>query len=110
MKKNTTIPLLLVFLVSCSNGATETKKIEIKEDINILENVNFDYENAFFDDFSNGVDSSSWYIGNHAWGNGNGGVVPDNVHYTYKEMENIIRMAILKALAILKMVDIQVQH
>lgn len=82
MKKNTTIPLLLVFLVSCSNGATETKKIEIKEDINILENVNFDYENAFFDDFSNGVDSSSWYIGNHAWGNGNGGVVPDNVHYT----------------------------
>ncbi|MEI3536615.1 MAG: glycoside hydrolase family 16 protein [Bacilli bacterium] len=82
MKKNATIPLLLIFLVSCSNGVTETRKVEIKEDITLLENIDFDFKNTFFDDFSNGVDFSSWYIANHAWGNGNGGVVPENVHYT----------------------------
>lgn len=82
MKKLFIIPLLTIFLISCSNGATEEIKIEVKEDINILSNVEFDFENTFFDDFTNGVDPSSWYIANHAWGTGNGGCIPENVHYT----------------------------
>lgn len=66
---------------SCSVGA-QPPVIEVKEDLNVLENVEFDYDNSFFDDFSNGVNSSNWFIGNQAWGGGNGGVLPKNVHYT----------------------------
>ncbi|MEI3536617.1 MAG: hypothetical protein V8R16_07780 [Bacilli bacterium] len=50
--------MLFIFLVSCSNGVTETRKVEIKEDITLLENIDFDFKNTFFDDFSNGVDFS----------------------------------------------------
>lgn len=82
MKKNSIIPLLSIFLISCSSTITEEIKIEVKENINLIEGVEFDYDNAFFDDFSSGVDSSSWYIANQAWGGGNGGCVPENVHYT----------------------------
>lgn len=82
MKKLSIIPLLSLFLIACSNGSVQEIKIAVKEDINILSDVEFDYDNAFFDDFTGGVDSSSWYIANHAWGSGNGGCIPDNVHYT----------------------------
>ena len=82
MKKKFFLPLISLFLISCSTGATSEIKIEVKEDVNILEGIKLDYDNAIFDDFSNGVNSSYWDIANHAWGNGNGGCVPENVHYT----------------------------
>ncbi|MDE7295704.1 MAG: glycoside hydrolase family 16 protein [Clostridia bacterium] len=47
-----------------------------------LDRVEFDYENAFFDDFTGGVDFDSWYICNAAWGVDNGGVIKENVSYT----------------------------
>ena len=71
----------LFIFSSCSTGA-QVPVIEVKEELNVLENVELDYENSFFDDFSGGVDSSYWFIGNQAWGDGNGGVLPKNVHYT----------------------------
>lgn len=52
------------------------------ERVETLASVELDYENAVFDDFTNGVDYDRWMIGSGAWGNGNGGVVPENVFYT----------------------------
>ena len=57
MKKKFFLPLISLFLISCSNGATSEIKIEVKEDVNILEGIKLDYDNAIFDDFSNGVNS-----------------------------------------------------
>ena len=36
----------------------------------------------FFDDFSTGISSSKWAIGNQVWGVGNSGVTPSNVKLT----------------------------
>lgn len=52
------------------------------DDLSLLGDVAFDYDNAFFDDFSNGVDPKNWYIADQAWGGSNGGVIPENVSYT----------------------------
>ena len=41
-----------------------------------------DTENVFFDDFTEGVRSEYWNIGNSKWGTDNGGVLPQNVKYT----------------------------
>lgn len=49
----------------------------------LLKGVEQDFDNAFFDDFTNGVNPDNWYIGKQAWGAGvNGGVIPENVNYT----------------------------
>lgn len=69
-------------LTSCASN--DAAKINIKEkgEYAFLDGVKLDYEHAFFDDFSKGVNPDSWYICKSAWGDGNGGVIPDNVMYT----------------------------
>ena len=80
-KKILSLLVAVSSLVACSSNNI-TNNIAAGEDINLLDNVEFDYDNAFFDDFSNGVSSDNWYIGKQAWGGSNGGVVPNNIKYT----------------------------
>lgn len=70
-----------LLIVSC-NGGEKPKEITVGGEMGILDNITLDYDNAFFDDFSTGVSSESWLIGDQAWGGSNGGVVPENVSYT----------------------------
>lgn len=81
MKKFPLCFLLIIAMSACSTKAV-VPEIKVKNDLNILNDIKLDYENAFFDDFSHGIDSSSWYIANQAWGSGNGGVLKENVAYT----------------------------
>jgi len=69
-----------VLLVGCNDqGEMHT----IGGDAYLLKGVEQDFDNAFFDDFTDGVNPDSWYIGKQAWGaGGNGGVIPENVNYT----------------------------
>lgn len=48
----------------------------------MLSGVELDLQNTIFDDFVGGINSDLWYIGKQAWGNNNGGVIPENVGYT----------------------------
>lgn len=81
MKKELLImTLVMMSLVSCGDGSAYV--IQPGDDLHLAENMELDYENAIFDDFSNGVTSEYWYIGKQAWGGNNGGVIPQNVHYT----------------------------
>lgn len=82
MNKLRLLPLSTVLLSSCLSSTPTSSSIEVKGDLSVVDGVKLDYDNAFFDGFSSGVDSNNWYIGNHSWGTGNGGVIPDNVHYT----------------------------
>ena len=89
--KNRTFTRTIIFfsllLYACKNG-NALEPISSYEDLDVgggvvtLPDVSLDLENAFFDDFLDGVSYDDWIIGNGAWGNGNGGVVPDNVFYT----------------------------
>lgn len=86
MNKKVIITILILTviysLVSCKKKVKEPEKVEVGNDINLLNNVHLDYENAFFDDFSNGIDPQNWYIADQDWGDLNGGVIPENVSYT----------------------------
>lgn len=76
--------LFIIFslsLVSCQKVKEETI-LKVGDNLQLIDNVNFDYDNAFFDDFSEGVNKENWYIGDQAWGGSNGGVIPENVSYT----------------------------
>lgn len=81
--KNSSLFLLIfsILLVSCTQ---KNDKVELKvgDELALLDNVKYDYENAFFDDFSNGINNENWLIGDQAWGGSNGGVIPENVSYT----------------------------
>lgn len=69
-------------LAGCADKETPSP-LEAGMPVRVLDGVEFDYDNMFFDDFTGGVDKDNWYIGKQAWGaNGNGGVVPQNVNYT----------------------------
>lgn len=66
-----------------SRGEAVSNDIAVGKELCLLDGVELDYDGMFFDDFTNGVDKDSWYIGKQAWGaNGNGGVIPQNVNYT----------------------------
>ena len=83
MKINNLKFLSLIFtlsLVSCVKN--QTTELAPGDDLRLIENVQFDYDKTFFDDFSNGVKKENWYIGEQAWGGNNGGVIPENVSYT----------------------------
>lgn len=83
MKYNKLKFLSLIFtlsLVSCAE--VQTPQLAPGDSLKLIENVKFDYDNAFFDDFTDGVKKENWYIGDQAWGGSNGGVVPENVSYT----------------------------
>jgi len=69
-------------LVSCKQPVETEVSLKVGDNLKLLDNVKLDYEKAFLDDFTDGVNKENWYIGDQAWGNGNGGVVPENVSYT----------------------------
>ena len=81
-KKGFPIALISLMLISCSQGGTQEVILNPGDNLSYLNNIELDYDNIFFDDFADGVSSSDWYIGNQAWGGGNGGVIPENVSYT----------------------------
>ena len=73
-----------LLLVSCGSSKKEEKVKDLKvgDKMALLEGVNLDYNNTFFDDFSTGINNDNWLIGDQAWGASNGGVIPENVSYT----------------------------
>ena len=75
----------LIALSSCNDSGekqSNLSQIIPQEKLQVLNSVSFDYNNTFFDGFDNGVNYDNWIIGNGAWGNGNGGVIADNVFYS----------------------------
>lgn len=78
--KVTFMILTILSLISCGDGASYV--ITPGDDLHLAKDIELDLENAIFDDFATGVSSDLWYIGNQAWGGGNGGVIPQNVNYT----------------------------
>ncbi len=74
--------LMSFTMTSCVKEEKVKNVLSMGDEIITLDDVKLDYSKAIFDDFSNGVDYSRWIIGNGAWGEKNGGVVPDNVSYT----------------------------
>jgi len=77
-----TVVLLGTVFAAC-NDAVVAAPLAVGNKLTVIEGMELDYDNAFFDDFTGGVDPANWYIGKQSWGaNGNGGVVPENVNYT----------------------------
>ncbi len=79
--------IFLVLILSCSlllvGCNSEPTAIVQGGDVAFVEGVQLDYDNMFFDDFTDGISYDNWYIGNQAWGAAeNGGVIPQNVNYT----------------------------
>lgn len=75
--------LIPCVFAGCSDKTPEKTDVAAGDDLMLLPGIELDYENMFFDDFTDGVDPDNWMIGKQAWGaNGNGGVVPENVNYT----------------------------
>lgn len=75
--------LMILCLILSGCDVDGTTGIKAGDAIKFLDGVTVDYSNMFFDDFTDGVDYDSWYIGKQAWGaNENGGVIPENVNYT----------------------------
>lgn len=72
-------------LFACGDETRPAEKPKAGGDLSVIDGVELDYDGAVFDGFDNGVDYDRWYIGKQAWGvsgDGNGGVVPENVNYT----------------------------
>lgn len=63
-------------------SACEKEEAAISENLPYLYNIEPDYENMVFDNFSEGIDSDKWLIAHQAWGDDNGGVIKENVGYT----------------------------
>ncbi|MDE7082701.1 MAG: family 16 glycosylhydrolase [Clostridia bacterium] len=92
MSAKKAIPLIISAIVAFSAVSVssacktnEASELAAGSELRVLDGIEFDYDNMFFDDFSGGVDYDSWYIGKQAWGSsgdGNGGVIPENVNYT----------------------------
>lgn len=78
-----TLTISLGMFAACNGNDEEEIVLKVGDDATVLEGVELDYDNMFFDDFTGGVRKENWYIGKHSWGaNGNGGVIPQNVNYT----------------------------
>ena len=75
---------LLLSVPACKSKSEEKEKSfpNVGDEIATLANIEFDFDNAIFDDFVGGINADHWMIGGGAWGSGNGGVTPDNVFYT----------------------------
>lgn len=85
MSKKILICLFFIILsvVVCSCDVNdEITLLKPSDDHSLLKGTILDYENAFFDDFSGGVNYENWYIAKQAWGGSNGGVIPENISYT----------------------------
>ena len=85
MKLNKTIVcglLVSSFSILVSGCKTQGKKQEsnpeepaipeVCDDLAILDGVGFDYDHAFFDDFTNGVNYDNWIISEDCWGSNKG--------------------------------------
>ena len=82
---------LVLSVVSCAPSAPETlTTLNIGDDVALLNGVKVDNSKVLFDDFTNGVSYDNWIIANGFWGQGNGGVISDNVFYT-EEGELLLR-------------------
>ena len=78
-----TIGTLSLIVTGCAGSAPKQYTEYLPGDeVETLDGVELDMDNAIFDDFTTGVDYDRWMIGSGAWGNGNGGVIPENVSYT----------------------------
>lgn len=55
--------------------------LKVGEPIRLLDGIKQDYSNGFYDGFDT-LDESNWIIGQGYWGEGNGGVSPENVFIT----------------------------
>jgi|GEM_PF-1467302 len=55
---------------------------EVKDEVKIIDGIQYDYENAFFDDFTNGVNYDDWLISEDCWGSNKGGITVKNLFYT----------------------------
>ena len=78
-----TIGTLALIVTGCAGSAPKQYTEYLPGDkVETLDGVELDMDNAIFDDFTLGVDYDRWMIGSGAWGNGNGGVIPENVSYT----------------------------
>ena len=95
MKLNKTIVcglLVSSFSILVSGCKTQGKKQdsnpeepaipEVCDDLAILDGVSFDYDHAFFDDFTNGVNYDNWIISEDCWGSNKGGLTVKNLFYT----------------------------
>lgn len=63
------------------------------ENPSVLAGEELDLNNAFYDDFTSGINSSTWGIAEYKWGGANGGVRHENVFY-----DNINKRVTLRAL------------
>ncbi len=77
------IASLLAGVMGMSLGACSQNIPNIEDDAMAYEYpITPDYENMFFDDFSQGIDPDKWMIAHQYWGADNGGVIKENVGYT----------------------------
>ena len=83
-------PLTLSMLACAPSAPSYKSALEVGDDIELLNNVKFNNDKAVFDDFSGGVSYDNWIIANGFWGQGNGGVISDNVFFT-EEGELLMR-------------------
>lgn len=74
--------IILLSINACGSHEDDKKTINPGDKAKILYNAQLNYEKAIFDDFTDGVNFDRWIIGNGAWGEKNGGIIPDNVSYT----------------------------
>ncbi|MGM9874042.1 MAG: glycoside hydrolase family 16 protein [Bacilli bacterium] len=80
------LPLLFAISLSFKTN-NQTNEIEQRKfanrELEVLEGEELDYENEFYDDFSSGIDSSSWGVVERVWGTNesyqNGGTRHENV-------------------------------
>ena len=75
--------LIIISISICSCESNEEMVLlKPTDSIRLLDGIVLDYENAFFDDFSDGVKYENWYIAKQSWGGSNGGVIPENISFT----------------------------
>ena len=67
---------------SSESGEPNVEIPEVSDELDTLEGVGFDYDHAFFDDFTNGVNYDNWIISEDCWGSNKGGLTVKNLFYT----------------------------
>ena len=73
-------------LASCQSNKKkedeESSLPEVSKEVEVIKGVTFDYEHAFFDDFTEGVKYDNWILSEDCWGSNKGGLTAKNVFYT----------------------------
>lgn len=82
------LPIVSLFLLANNSSnsfiETESKKEAINSSIEVIEGESLDYNNAFYDDFADGINTDEWGIVEKVWGNenSNSGTRHENVFKT----------------------------